>query len=133
SEVLTQILARRDGGAGVRRGTVRVTADNYSLVVVVLVRHGVVARVRRIIHARASTAGVKQIGVVEVLVLAGESQLVPDFLVHHEAVPGGCIVLRRVEISVVHSDRALRDVNTTDPDLGDAEPSVVAVAPVAHL
>src|SRR5882672_6880260 len=128
------ILTRRNRGVGRDNGgSVCVTVDDDKLVVIVLVRLCVVGRVRRIVHARASTAGVEQIGVVEVLVLVGESELVPDFLIHHETAPGGCVVLGRVEIGVVHLDRALRDMKTADPDLGDTEPSGVAVGTVAHL
>lgn len=96
-------------------------------VVVVLVRVLVQGRVVRVVHAGAE----RRVG--EVFVLVIEPEEVADFLTHDQVPPGQRVVRRRVEVRVVHLDRALGDVVAGDPDLGHTEPAVVPVPVIADL
>src|SRR5829696_43225 len=113
---------RPDGGRGFD-----VRVDDLQLFVVVLVGMLVGGRVTRVVHARP------EVSIVEVLVLVVQPQGVADFLAHHQVPPGGGVVLRGVEVRIVDLGGALRDVLTAYPDLGESQPAVVAVLPVADL
>src|SRR5262245_47092787 len=107
--------------------------DGHELVVVVLVGTQVAriaaaaVGITRVVHTGA------EIPVVEILVLMIEAEGVADFLTDNELPPGRSVVRGRGKVRVVHPDRALRDVAAAHPNLGDAEPSVVAVSTVADL
>src|SRR5215208_6712550 len=92
------------------------------------VRAGKPARVVGVVHARP------EIGVVEVLVLMVESEGVAYLLAHHHLPPRGRVVLGGAEIRVIDFGSACRDMlAAADPDLGEAEPAVLAVRCVADL
>jgi len=74
-----------------------------------------------IVHAGA------EIGIVKILILVIEAESVADFLADDHLPPGGSIVRSGIEISVIHLGNALGNVRAGNPDLGDAQPAIVAV------
>lgn len=100
----------------------------------VIVRVGVLVagraiRVVRLIHAGAEVRVIEDL----VLVIKIKAERVADFLAQNELPPRGGVVRCRVEIGIVHLGDTLRDVGATDPDLGDAQPTVDAILSIAHL
>src|SRR5678816_4639779 len=85
-------------------------------------------RIARVVHA-----GV-EIRVVEVFVLMIKAEGMANFLAGHEVAPRRRVIRCALKVTVVELRRALGDVDgVSDPDLGDAEPTVEAVWRDAHF
>lgn len=82
--------------------------------------------VREVIHARV------EVGSAGVLVI--ETERVADLLAHDVLPLVGIVVRRGIEVRVVHLDAALRYVSAAlQPDLCQAEPTVIAIIAIADL
>lgn len=54
-------------------------------------------------------------------------------LAHHEVSPDGIVVLRGIEIGVVHLRGGLRNVRPAGPDRGYSQPAIVPVSSIANF
>lgn len=127
-------MARADAGVPTARKCLSVccwVVDAKEFVVVALIRMGaesapgIHAGIREIIHASIER------GAISGLVV--KTERVAYLLAQNMQLFVRIVVERIVEIRIVDPDGALRDVETAQPNLRDAEPAVVPILTVADL
>src|SRR5262245_48525431 len=106
----------RETGRSIRRSSradrgesVKMSVDAYQLLIIMCIRMLIAGRpvgIAGVVHTGT------QVWIVEVLVLVIEAKIMSNLLTHHQATPGGSVVLSLVEIRIIHFGDSLGDMRT---------------------
>src|SRR3989338_7705455 len=84
-------------------------------------------RIVRIIHACS------EVRIAESLILMIKTEGMTNLLTQHKILPCRGVICCGIEVRIIHFDDPLRNVAAAYPDLRDAEPSIIAILPVADF